>query len=220
MFRTSRGNSDHIEGAFPKACSSVVKARRRESKSVPRCFPAERRQEDYGYLDRGLPVCSWPGRPPRLLELPVPANPESHRTPASRHSCCWIRKPPPTRHRSNSPFPCQCYLRHRRLQRRPNHRPRLETWPSSAKQRKPRRQPEQGSRHAARVLRLPGRALETPADHGPHRKHLRHRAPPSDRRVVCRTGPRSPWFSNWSRAHRKAGAVSMATTSCRNSFLV
>jgi hypothetical protein len=135
MFRTSRGNSDHIEDAFPKACSSVVKARRRESKSVPRCFAAERRQEDYGYLDRGLPVCSWPGRLPLLLELPVLANPESHRAPASRYSCCWIRKPPPTRHRSNSPLPCQCYLRHRMplRQRRPNHRRRLETWPSSAK---------------------------------------------------------------------------------------
>ena len=32
--------------------------------------------------------------------------------------------------------------------------------------------------HATRVLRLPGRALETLADHQPHRKHLRHRAPP------------------------------------------
>ncbi|MGY4501866.1 transposase-like protein [Bradyrhizobium sp. GM24.11] len=40
------------------------------------------------------------------------------------------------------------------------------------------RLPEQGSRHAARLLRLPGRALETPADDQPHRKHLRHRAPP------------------------------------------
>ena len=43
---------------------------------------------------------------------------------------------------------------------------------------------------------------------------------PSDRRVVCRTGPRSPWSSNWSRAHRKAGAVSTVTTSCQNSSLV
>lgn len=32
---------------------------------------AERRQEDADYLDRRLPVCSWPGRPPLLLELPV-----------------------------------------------------------------------------------------------------------------------------------------------------
>ena len=35
-----------------------------------------------------------------------------------------------------------------------------------------------GSRHAARFLRLPGRALETLANDQPHRKHLRHRAPP------------------------------------------
>jgi hypothetical protein len=40
------------------------------------------------------------------------------------------------------------------------------------------RLPEQGSRHAARFLRLPGRALETLADDQPHRKHLRHCAPP------------------------------------------
>ena len=38
----------------------------------------------------------------------------------------------------------------------------------------------QGSRHAAGFLRLPGRALETPAHDQPHRKHLRHRAPPHD----------------------------------------
>jgi putative transposase len=69
-----------------------------------------------------------------------------------------------------------------------------------------------------RILRLPGRALETTADDQPDRKHLRYRAPPHIRsKVVCRTGPRSPWSSNWSRAHRKAGAVSMATTSCQNS---
>ena len=42
------------------------------------------------------------------------------------------------------------------------------------------RLPEQGSRHAARLLRLPGRALEAPADDQPDRKHLRHRAPPHD----------------------------------------
>src|SRR6202045_1698784 len=40
------------------------------------------------------------------------------------------------------------------------------------------RLPGQGSRHAAGFLRLPGRALETLEDHQPHRKHLRHRAPP------------------------------------------
>ena len=64
-----------------------------------------------------------------------------------------------------------------------------------------------------------------------HWKHLRTTNPieapsppcataPSDRRAVCRTGPRSRWSSNWSRAHRKAGAVSMVITSCQNSFSV
>jgi len=42
------------------------------------------------------------------------------------------------------------------------------------------RLPQQGSIHAARFLRLPGRALETPKNDQPHRKHLRHRAPPHD----------------------------------------
>ena len=42
----------------------------------------------------------------------------------------------------------------------------------------------------------------------------------SDRRAVYPTRPRSRWSSNWSRARRKAGAVSMATTSCQNSFSV
>ncbi|MGY4327470.1 hypothetical protein ACVWWG_001887 [Bradyrhizobium sp. LB7.2] len=47
-----------------------------------------------------------------------------------------------------------------------------------AEVREGRRLPEQGSRHATGVLRLPGRALETLADDQPHRKHLRHRSPP------------------------------------------
>jgi transposase-like protein len=39
------------------------------------------------------------------------------------------------------------------------------------------RLPEQGSGHAAGFLRLPRRALETPAHDKPHRKHLLNRAP-------------------------------------------
>ena len=38
---------------------------------------------------------------------------------------------------------------------------------------------------------------------------------PSARRAACRTRPRSPWCSSWSRPRRAAGAASMATTSCQ-----
>jgi transposase-like protein len=38
----------------------------------------------------------------------------------------------------------------------------------------------------------------------------------SARRAACRTRPRSPWSSSWSRARRRAGDASMATTSCQN----
>jgi hypothetical protein len=68
---------------------------------------------------------------------------------------------------------------------------------------------------------------DSPAEHW---KHLRTTNPialsppcataPSDRRAACRTGPRSRWSSNWSRARRKAGAVSTVITSCQNSFSV
>ena len=40
--------------------------------------------------------------------------------------------------------------------------------------------PKQRSGHAAGILRFPGLALETPADHQPHRKHVRHCASPHD----------------------------------------
>ena len=43
-----------------------------------------------------------------------------------------------------------------------------------------RRVPEEGSRGAARLLRLPRRALEAPAHDQPDRKHLRHRAAQDD----------------------------------------
>jgi len=43
---------------------------------------------------------------------------------------------------------------------------------------------------------------------------------PSARRDVSRTGPRSPWCSSWSRAHREAGAGSTATTTCQGSSRV
>jgi len=88
--------------------------------------------------------------------------------------------------------------------------------------RKGGRLPQQGPRLAARLLRLPSRALETPADDQPDREHLLNRTPPapSDRKDACRTKLRSQWYSSWSRAPRKAGAVSTVTTSCQNSFSV
>jgi hypothetical protein len=84
------------------------------------------------------------------------------------------------------------------------------------------RLPKAGSRRTAGFLRLPSRALETLAD---HQTLLKAPSPlcataRSDRRAVCRTGPRSRWSSNYLRARRKAGVVWMATTSCQNSFLV
>ncbi|WP_244561143.1 transposase [Bradyrhizobium canariense] len=55
-----------------------------------------------------------------------------------------------------------------------------------------------GSGHAAGFLRLPGRALETPADDQPHRKHTfaTCETAPSDRRAGYPTRPRSRWSSN------------------------
>jgi Transposase, Mutator family len=69
---------------------------------------------------------------------------------------------------------------------------------------------------------------EFPAEHW---KHLRTTNPietpsrpcgtgRSDRRDASRTRPRSPWCSSWSRARRRVGAVSMATTSCQKSSKV
>src|SRR5689334_18285427 len=43
---------------------------------------------------------------------------------------------------------------------------------------------------------------------------------PSGRRAACRTRRRSRWCSSWSTPRRKAGAGSMATTSCPSSFKV
>ena len=62
-----------------------------------------------------------------------------------------------------------------------------------------------------------------------HWKHLRTTNPwkarsqpcaiaRSERRVACRTAPRSQWSSSFSKPHRKAGGASTATTSCQNSF--
>ena len=45
--------------------------------------------------------------------------------------------------------------------------------------------PGQGSRGAARLLRLPGRALEARAQLEPHREHLRHRAARTDKTKGC-----------------------------------
>src|SRR5262245_49822365 len=39
---------------------------------------------------------------------------------------------------------------------------------------------------------------------------------PSDQKAVCRTRPRSPWSSSLSRAPKRDGAGSTATTSCQN----
>ena len=60
--------------------------------------------------------------------------------------------------------------------------------------------------HAARFLRLPGRALETLTDDPPIESTFATAR--SDRRAVYPTGLRSLWSSNWSRAPKKAGAVS------------
>ena len=64
-----------------------------------------------------------------------------------------------------------------------------------------------------------------------HWKHLRTTNPlkapslpcataRSDRKAACPTRRRSRWSSNCLRPHRKAGVVSMAITSCQNSFSV
>jgi hypothetical protein len=39
---------------------------------------------------------------------------------------------------------------------------------------------------------------------------------PSDQKAACRTRPRSPWSSSWSKARRKIGAASTAITNCQN----
>ncbi len=43
---------------------------------------------------------------------------------------------------------------------------------------------------------------------------VRHRTVRS--KAACRTRPRSPWSSSWSKAARKLGAASTDTTSCQN----
>lgn len=77
------------------------------------------------------------------------------------------------------------------------------------------RLPEQESKHAARFLRLPGRAVDTHADGSTlHRKHLRHRAPPHhpiEGLSVERN--RAMVFKLVRGAHRKAGAVSRSSPS-------
>jgi putative transposase len=47
-------------------------------------------------------------------------------------------------------------------------------------------------------------------------RYARRSTAPSDRKAACRTRPRSPWSSSLSRAPRKLGAGSTATTSCQN----
>ena len=80
----------------------------------------------------------------------------------------------------------------------------------------------EGSRRAARVLRLPCRALEASADDEPDREHLRHRAAPHDpiEGLPLEQDRAWPWSSSWSRVRRKAGAVSTVTPSCQNSSWV
>ena len=57
----------------------------------------------------------------------------------------------------------------------------------------------EGSPGPARILRFPGRALETPADLEPDREHLRHRAAPHDPlEGLLSNRRRSPWCSSWS----------------------
>ena len=85
-----------------------------------------------------------------------------------------------------------------------------------------RRLPGQGSPGAARLLRLPCRALEAPAHLEPDREHVRHRAPPHHPRqgLSLEERRRWPWSSSSSRPHRKAGDGSTGTTSCRSSCSV
>ena len=75
---------------------------------------------------------------------------------------------------------------------------------------------------AARLLRLPGRTLETPAHLESDRKHLRDRPTQDDplEGMPLRTGPRSLWCSSWSKARRRPGAALTATTSCQRLFEV
>ena len=131
------------KGAFPEGRLGVKAGDANANRSA--LLRAERRQEDAITWTAVVPSALGPGGPRCCSSCRYSAIPAPRRTPASRHWCCWIRRPSPTPHRSNSPLPCQCYrrrrmpLRQRRRQRHPNRR-RLETWPSMAKQRKPRRQ--------------------------------------------------------------------------------
>ena len=80
------------------------------------------------------------------------------------------------------------------------------------------RVPEEGPRGVARLLRLPCRALEAPQDDEPIESTFA--TAPSAPRDASRTRPRSPWCSSWSRAHKRAGAASTATTTCQGSSRV
>ena len=72
------------------------------------------------------------------------------------------------------------------------------------------------------VYDFSSRALENPADDQPDRKHLRHSAPPHDpiKGLLSNKTALAIVFKLVEGAPKKLAAVSMATTSCQNSFSV
>ena len=141
--------------------------------------------------------------------------------PKTREQRCWVHKTANVIDK----LPKSQQRRQTRLQRSGGEPRPPPSWRSTPSSRATRpnteggRLPGQGSGHATGVLRLPGRALETPADDQSRTPSLPCATARSDRRAVCPTGPRSRWSSNCSRPRRKAGVVSMATTSCQNRVL-
>ncbi len=104
--------------------------------------------------------------------------------PKTREQRCWVHKTANVLNKlpkSQQPKAKRCLAGHldgRNESRRRDRVRRLHR-ELRGQVREGRRMPAQGSRRAARLLRLPCRALETPANDQPDRKHLRDRAPPN-----------------------------------------
>ena len=144
--------------------------------------------------------------------------------PATREQRCWFHKianvprraarSPPTPGRRR-PWPRSGTPR---TAARPPRRHRVQA-AYGAKFAQGGREDHRRSRRAARVLRLPRRALDPPAHHQPDRVDLRHRPAPDQGHQGPRLArpPAWPWRSSSSRPPRPAGAPSTHPTSSPSS---
>ena len=117
--------------------------------------------------------------------------------PATRPQRCWVHKTanvldklPKRLHREAKDRIHQIWMAPGRKQAHEAFDHFIKTYQAKYPQR--RRLPGEGPRRAADVLRLPRRALGPPADHQPHRKHVRHCASADRQDQGLRLTPRHP----------------------------